>query len=284
MILPLAAIALPQRQMNELTFQEPEAVMPGQREIVLGPVPYRDTVMSMIYSKDHPATYDMKGVNPPSWTEYPIGHLRWSVREDTFGDQPCMAIREEGVYYPELHFRSRNGLAKTNITLEIKGTRTWWVSKSGKILREYEQRFDRRGIRTATCTYNADSIDMMVDEFGKRRIATLFPADMEALHRQFQPMIVDNKVVLREKSYVVYNPFTGGYESYTARVVGTFSGNYGALAYQGNHVNIEGKDSTVKVYVSKENDVAKIDLPKDCYVVLQATPPGKEGGKDAVKG
>jgi hypothetical protein len=106
---------------------------------------------------------------------------------------------------------------------------------------------------------------------------SLFPNDMEKLQLQFKPMIVDGKVVMRDKEYLVYDPFTSGFVKRAAHVGGSFRGSYLQLPFEGSHVDFEGlMTGKVKAYISKEGDLVKLDLPQNRYVILSSTPPGKE--------
>ncbi|AIE84781.1 hypothetical protein [Fimbriimonas ginsengisoli] len=268
------------RQIENLPFEMPEAIFPGQREVVLGVLPYRETIMQLIYSKDLPSTADMKGINPPVWDEYPLGFVKWSVKPDSFAGKPCMSLRMEGLFVPSYNFKFKGGTKQVRTSLDVRGVSQWWVTSDGTILRQYEQRMDKRGIRSANCTYGKDSVTVQVDNYGARSATELFPSDMDQLQLQFKPMIVEGKVVMPEKEYLVYDPFTSGFIKRTAKVAGRFNGNYLQLPFEGNHVDFSGLiPGTVKAYISKEGDLVKIDLPHDRYCVMNSTPPGKEGQK-----
>lgn len=285
MVLALTVCLLTTQQQQlprDLTFQIPEPIFAGEREILLGPKEYSDSIMSLIYSKDKPASLDMKGINPPIWEEYPIGSIRWSVKPGTFGSQSCMVVKNDVIFRPQYHYAFKGKTRQTNVTLDIRGVSQWWVTADGKILRQYEQRTDDRGVRTANCTYGTDSIEVSVEEFGKRRVTTLFPGDMQLLQNQFKPMVVDGRVVMSEKPYAIYNPFTSGFEKHIAKVGGAFQGTYLSQKFEGLSLVVDGydKDGEFRAYVSKEGDLVKMDLPKDRYLVLQSVPPARA----AIKG
>lgn len=279
-MLALAAFVLAQqgRQLENLKFDMPDAIFPGQREVVLGPLPYKEMQMSIIYSKEKDASFDMKGINPPAWTEFPEGFIKWSVKPDTFAEKPCMVVRLEGVYLPNYRFKFKGGTREVRQTLDIRGVSQWWVAPDGTILRQFEQRTDSRGVRTANCTYLPDEISVQADNFGKRSAMSLFPADMDKLQLQFKPMIVDGKVVMRDKEYLVYDPFTSGFVKRSAHVSSAFRGNFLQLPFEGMSVDFEGLiKGKLKAYISKEGDLVKMDLPNDLFIILSTIPPGKGG-------
>jgi len=273
-------LAFQRGQVENLPVKQPEVFFPGEREVVLGPLAYRDTVMPMIHSKLLESTADIHGIHPPVWDEYPIGHVRWSVKPDVFATKPCMVLRTEGQYLPKYNFAFKGNTRKIEFTVEVHGTTQWWLAPDGTILRQYVQLVDARGTRTASCTYDKDSIDIQFDIYGQRRITTLYPGDMDKVQAQFKPMIVDGKVVMPEKEYLVYDPFTGGFLKRTAKVSGHFDGTYLSLKFKGTHVDIDGilEDGPIKTYIDDEGDLVKIDLTKDRYVTLGVTPPGKDNG------
>lgn len=269
----LAATALPQRDVQGVpALDVRDAVMPGQREVVLGPLPYRDMVMTVIHSKDYPGPYDGKGLSPPVWDEYPLGHVRWSVTDGTLFDRPCRVIRLQGMTQSQIAMRRLKKVAVVqNDALAI-----WYVAFDGRILRQYEQRSGYNGVKSANCTYGEDSITVQMEENGQRRVTTVYPSAMEKLHLQFRPMIAGDKVLMETKEYLVYDPFTGGFEKRTAKISGRFAGQYLQTNFRGRTVDLTSPRTTVKAYIGEEGDLVKADLPKDDFIVLQTVPPGKE--------
>lgn len=273
-----ALLAFPQRQVENLPFKMPEVFFPGQREVVLGPLPYRDTVMSMIFSKEYPAEFGGKSVTAGGWDEYPIGSVRWSVKADTYATKPCFVLHSQALYVPKYTFTFKGGFRKVTTYLNLTGVSEWWVAPDGTILRQYEQRNDQRGLKTASCTYDKDSINVQVSIYGERTATTLYPGDMDKVQAQFKPMVVDGKVVLQQKEYLVYDPFVGTFQKCKATFGGHFAGTYISLSFKGIHVDFDGifPGGPVKAYVDDEGDLVKEDLPQDRFIVLGVTPPGKE--------
>lgn len=270
----LAAVVLPQRDVQGVPQLDiRDAVMPGQREIVLGPLPYRDMVMSVIHSKDYRGTFDGKGLAPPVWEEYPLGHVRWSVTDGSLFDRPCRVIRLQGMTQSQVKMKK----LQKNVVVENDAVTHWYLSLEGRILRQFEQRGGYGGVKSASCTYGDDSITVQVEENGKRKITTVYPAiEMEKLHLQFRPMIVGEKVLMEEKEYFVYDPFSGGFEKRTAKLSGKFAGQWLQKDFRGRTVDITSARMTVKAYVGEEGDLVKVDLPQNDFIILQHVPPGKE--------
>lgn len=270
----VAAAVLPQRDVQGVpSLDVKDAVMPGQREVILGPLPYRDIVMSVVHSRDYPGTYDGRGLSPPVWDDYPLGHVRWSVTESSLFERPCRIVRLEGMTQSQVEMKR---LQKTAL-VENGALTVWYLSLDGRILRQYEQRSGYGGTKSANCTYAEDSITVQVEDGAKRRVTTVHPAiDMEKLHLQFRPMVANGQVLMEEKEYLVYDPFTGGFEKRTAKLSGKFAGQWLQTQFRGRTFDLTTPTRTVKAYVGDEGDLVKVDLPKDDFIILQHVPPGKE--------
>lgn len=271
MLATLLSLALGQAE-----FHYPEPIFPGFREWVLGPQEYPATVLGILYSKEFPSVETSRGMTMPSWEERAMGTAMWSVKPDVFGSTPCLTIKLEGDYRAEYRYRFKNSDQQVKRTVPVKGISTWWVSKDGTILRQYESRTDERGVRTANGVYAADRIEVTVDEFGKRRIATLYPGDMAKLQAQFRPMIVDGKVLLKEKEFLVFDPFTSGYVRHTVRLAGLFKADLIGAHFEGRNVDVDGySDGVRRAYLSLEGDLVRVDLPNDRFMRISSLPPGK---------
>lgn len=270
----LAATILQQRDIQGVPKLDVlDAVMPGQREVVLGPLLYPDIVMTVLHSKDKPGTHRGDGITTPVWDEYPLGHVRWSVTDGTLFEQPCRVIRLQGLTQSDIQMRR----LKKTVTVENEAVTIWYLSPEGRILRQYEKRAGFNGEKVANCTYGDGEITVQVDEGGKRKITTVYPAvDFEKLHLQFRPMIVGDKVVMEEKEYLVYDPFAGGFEKRTAKLSGKFAGQWLQKSFKGNAFDITTPRMIIKAYIGQEGDLVKADLPNDDFLILQTVPPGKE--------
>lgn len=270
----LAATVMQQRDVQGVpSLGVLDAVMPGQREIVLGPLPYPDIVMTLLHSKDYPGTHSGKGLAPPVWDEYPLGHVRWSVTDGSLFERPCRVVRLQGLSMTDIKMRR----LKKTVTVENQAVTIWYLSMDGRILRQYEKRSGYSGEKVASCTYADDSIAVQVEEGGRRKVTTVYPAiDMEKLHLQFRPMVVDGKVVMEEKEYFVYDPFTGGFEKRSAKLAGKFAGQWLQKDFKGNHFDFVTPKLTSKAYIGEEGDLVKVDLPDNDFLILQTVPPGKE--------
>jgi hypothetical protein len=244
------------------------AYMPGQREIVLGVTPYRDTQMQLIYQIDKEPRFGGGDVTPGGLFEKALGWVRWSVKADTWAGKPCKVLRCEGETTEEL--------SKT-MKVTVRDTKQWWVDDENHILRQYEQQIRPFFTRTANCVYQKDSIDITVSDEKGRRQTSMFPnCEMDEIHAQFKPMWVDGKVVLEKKEFYVLNPFEGTFETYSVRLAGWAGGTYFAMKFSGKAFEIAGPRLTQTAGISEEGDLIHVQLPKDRFIVMQQIPQGKE--------
>ncbi|MEZ0327554.1 MAG: hypothetical protein ACAH95_16770 [Fimbriimonas sp.] len=245
------------------------AYMPGQREVVLGVLPYNETMMQLIWQTDKQASFPTYNgdVIGGGLAEQALGWVKWSVKTDTWAGKPCMVLRCEG--------NTKEALSKT-LKVDIRDIKSWWVDGGGKILRQYEQQIRPFVTRTANCVYQKDSIDVSVEDEKGRRQTSVFPnVEMDELHAQFKPMWKDGKVLLDKKDYYVFNPFEGGFDKYTARLAGWAGGSYFNMKFVGKAFEITGPRLVQTAGISEEGDLIHVQLPKDRYIVMQALPQGK---------
>lgn len=245
--------------------------MPGMREVVMGMgAPYPDTRMQVIFQTDRQAHFPAGGgtITAGGVTEIALGHVRWSVKEETFAGKKVRVLRCEG--------QLKEKLTKT-LEVTISDTLAYWVDEDGKILRQYNQQVRPYQTRTANCVYQKDSIDISVDDEKGRRATSIFPnVEMDELHAQFKPMIVDGKAVMETKEYYVFDPFQSTFDKHTARVSGWAGGTYFAMKFKGKSFEISNPRLTQNVAISEEGDMIHVILPKERFIVMQNIPPGKQ--------
>ncbi len=247
-----------------------DAYMPGQREVVLGVQPYRETMMMLIWQTDtipnFPSNYG--DIQPSGLAEKTLGWVKWSVKNDTWAGKPCKVLRCEG--------NTTDALSK-KLNVNLRDVKSWWVDEDGKIVRQYEQQIRPFATRTANCVYQKDSIDISVDDEKGRRQTSVFPnMEMNELHAQFKPMWKDGKILLDKKDYYVFNPFEGSFDKYSARLAGWAGGSYFKMKFVGKAFEIVGPRLVQTAGISEEGDLIHVQLPKDRFIVMQSIPVGKE--------
>ena len=230
-------LALAQEPLRDLSAHLDYAFLPGQREVVLGPIKQREQIMQVSWTKEFVSEKPNPNFTGNGWRDEAVGSIQWKVADDVLFGKPCLMLKMSGwtksiftVMKPQRH----------EVSYLAKSASTYWL-RDGKILRQFEMRDDQfDGYRTATMTYSEDSILAFIDKAGRRDQLNINVADMKLLHAQFTPMIVDGKVVLEKKDYIVYDPFGHGMEKRTATVSGQFNGQWGGEKYKGRAIDIEG--------------------------------------------
>jgi hypothetical protein len=250
------------------------AYLPGQREVIEGVgTAYPDTMMQVILQKDMPPAFPAGGgtVQGGGLFEKALGWIRWSVKPDTFADQACFQLKCEG--------QLTEKLSKT-ASITLQDTHSYWVTADGTILRQFDRQVSPLYNRTANAVYHKDSIDLSVEDENGRRSSTAYPnVDMKELNAQFTPMMKGDTVLSREKTYYVFNPFTGKCDKYTARISGAAGGEYFNLKFSGKAFEIAGPELTQTAAISNEGDLILVELPKDRFIVMQQVPFGKQGAR-----
>ncbi len=249
------------------------AFLPGQREVVLGPIKQPQQLMQVAWTKEFQARRVGNEYVMPGWKDEAIGSVQWKVSDDVLFGKPCTLLKMSG-WTKQIFTIQKPKHAE--LAYVAKSASSYWL-RDGKIIRQFEMRDDQfDGYRTATMTYSDDSILAFIDKAGKRDQLNINVAEMPLLHAQFTPMIVGGKVVLEKKEYIVYDPFGHGMEKRTATVSGQFNGSWGGEKYKGRSIDIEGQYVKQKAYICEEGDLVKADLPNDRYYELQSLPPCRQ--------
>jgi hypothetical protein len=277
--LALSVAILGQRQtlnVPKINYEIP--VSGGQREIILGPKLAESAQLNGTYEREiaakHLATPDNTGgyvdsMIPGGTAEDNLGFFECSTRADNIFGKDCMLITSTA------RWNQKIGKKPHEIKFQTYSKQQWWVLADGTILRHYYMLQTPDGTQSADCTYGKDSIQRRyTDAAGQITFGEIFPScGMEALHAQFKPMLVDGKVVLREKKYTVLNPLTGGLEDYVVYPAGTFKGEWLSATFKGKLFNIDGpKHTSEKVFIDDTGDLVKVNLSEEKYFVIVTLP------------
>ncbi|AIE84782.1 hypothetical protein [Fimbriimonas ginsengisoli] len=243
------------------------AYLPGQREIVVGAKPYRDTVMAIQYSGESAPLSGGGRIQAPVWEEHAEGYVRWSLQPSDLDGIKCLLLKTEGITKPKFH----------GVQVMVQAIRNYWLTSEGQILKQFDLQSDPLGARAATSIFHEDSVDIEVTEGKDTRKTTLYPGDaMSRIQSQFKPMMQGTKVEMDEKRFAVFNPFRGGYDEYTVKRSGRFAGPYMQIPFKGESFDIVGPKAKQRAFVSEEGDLVKVELPKNRFLVLTTAPASRE--------
>ncbi len=247
------------------------AVIAGQREIALGPAIQHDVTMEVRYEYDTPAEFTSSSTFGAQTFAYSKGYVRWSVTDGRLFDKPCRILKMDGITKNTLKFKQKR------LDYASRNQTTYWISLEGKILRQSVKIEDPTDTKSAECTYASDHIDAFVSDAQGRRSFTAFPKEgMSKLDDQFKPMVLDNKVVLSHKEYVVFDPFTQAFTPYEATYGGIFRGEYFATKFEGIHVDIRGPSGKTITFISKEGDMVKAQFSEHLSLSLNCLPESRD--------
>lgn len=234
----------------------------GQREVALGPQPLRRTIMVAIVSKEIEPMFTSKAILPGGWSEFRFGRAQSEVIDDNLFNKPCRKIQLSGLStYSINYYSARRGQETANVT--------WWVTPKGKILRQYAERETPMGMEVADATYGVTEIEVRrTDPAGKTTFATFHVEnEMEAIQRQFVPMLEGDKLLTPRKEFKVLDPFTGGLVAMKAEIQGRFTFREGGKKYEGRMCNVTAGSGRANVLITAKGDIVRVELGKDRYLV-----------------
>lgn len=274
--LAVALAAQTRTDLPKINFELP--VVGGQREMILGPSVKEAALLNGYSEKEvgakHLTTPDNTGGYTDSWipggmSEESLGYLDCGTRKDTIFNKDCLVITTTAKWNQKVGHKPHE-LKWQNVAKQ-----QWWVLADGTILRQYSTLQTLEGTQVGDCTYGKDSIQRRyTDIHGQTSFGEIFPScGMEALYAQFKPMVVDGKVVLREKEFSVLNPLTGGLDKYSVHVAGTFKGLFLNANFKGKLFDVEGPNHLFeKVFLDDTGDLVKVALNDEKFFVISVVP------------
>ena len=252
------------------------AYLPGYLEIATGLRTCPDTVMALAFGKSYEADFSGGGVAGGSFAAYNFGFIRFSTSEETLSGQSVWHVHWTG------RTISHHG---TNRFL-LDAATDYWVETSGKILRETASKVSYFGASEATCDYFSDHLELSRKINGKSSSQSIFPAPsmMDQLNDQFKPMLVDGKIVQREKTFALLDLYSGGFAMRSARIGGTFEAKEFDQKFHGHQVVIEFDRYRQSASISDDNDLVRVDLQNGRSIEMMRLPDNREKDSSFVKG
>jgi hypothetical protein len=253
-------------------------IVAGQREIILGAKPMESIFLNGFYEREIPAkpliTPDNTGgyvdsMIPGGTAEDSLGYFDCTTKAGTLFEKPCIVITSNA------RWNQKMGKKPKVINWQNSAKQQWWISPEGVIMRHYSWLQTPDGNQSGDCTYGKDSIQRRyTNTKNETTFGEIFPScGFDALNAQFKPMIVDGKVVLREKDFCVVNPLTGGIEKYNVHTSGTFKGTLLFATFQGKIFSIDGPNRiSQKVFIDDSGDIVKVALSDEKYFLIQSVP------------
>jgi len=252
-VLALAAIA------------QPEIVMGGQKQVIFGLKPEPSLVLSH-YLWVEEARNEFG--DPTNVYAQKIGYTATKVSETIFNNQKVFLYVSDA--------RVKRNKMKEYDTGVGASEQAWIDPATGQILRQiFQVEMPRTGDRIVEAIYGTKTVELSIREEGKERSSTLYmEGGCQPFFDRFKPMVVDGKVVLKEKTYLTLNPYTLSFTKGSATVGGRFDTTILLKKMQGNLYNVYTEGVRHRVYITDKNDLVKIDLTDETYLQTDAVPEG----------
>jgi len=269
-VLPVALLALsPQGQPMNLPITAYE--MPhvgGLKEIVMGVEEKPWQRLGLFFNKPVAFNNVTTGKRTINFIEVQIGHAETLVRPVQMGGTiPAYVVEAGGLIRQEL------GPFKVNNTAK----RWWWVTKEGKIVRDYFQVTTSSGAWTMDVRFKKDTYDLVLGTpKGETSTEGVSGFDLTKIDAMFTPMIVDGKKVISQKEFFLFDPISGVPQPWKVLLSGRFSSPNTTHKATGFIAEITGRGITRKVFISDQGDLYRVELPKERY--LQWNPTKTLGG------
>jgi len=272
------AVAVLELQDQPLKMKYEIPVSGMQREIVLGPKPQEYALLNGTYEREVQTTHLATGSNTPGYVdniipggtaEDNLGYFDCVTKPDNIFNKDCVVITSVAKW------NQQAGHKPNIIKWQDFSKQQYWVTADGTILRHYYLLQTPEGMQSADCVYGKDSIQRRyTDVHNKVSFGDLYPScGMDALNAQFKPMVVDGKIVMRDKEYCVVNPLTGGIEKYSVHSAGTFKGEFLSATFKGKVFEIDGPNNlTEKAMIDDSGDLVKVALSDEKYFVISMVP------------
>lgn len=244
------------------------AYLPGQLDIVTGPRQVPTTIMSLYFQTETQPKFEQNAIIGQALIAYNFGWVRFSTTQEDFLGLKVWHMSWVG------HTDAHHGKK----TYPEDASADYWVDLDGHIRRQAGSKSNLFGRAESLCDYFPDHIQIQTKIDGKYHEQFLYPAhdELAQLNDQFKPMVVDGKIVNREKTYLVLDPFKATFEKRTARVNGRFSGKELDTQFKGYNVDIDGPNHKIQgACVSEDNDLVRVNLQDDKWIVMQALPPNR---------
>jgi hypothetical protein len=269
-MIALAALVLWQIPPAEPPFAAADEVsyLPGQLEVVTGPRAVPTTIMSLYFQTETQPKFMQNAIIGQALIAYNFGWVRFSTTSEDFLGLKVWHMSWVG------HTNAHHG--KKEYPEDAKTD--YWVDMDGHIRRQSASKSNMFGHAEALCDYFPDHIQVQTKKDGKYLEQFLYPAhdELAQLNDQFKPMMLDGKIILREKEYIVLDPYGCSFQHRTARVHGHFSGKELDTKFQGYNIDIETDHKIQGACVSDDNDLVRVNLQDDKWIVMQTLPPNRQ--------
>jgi hypothetical protein len=271
MLTSLAYLAVMHSQIPTRITEYQIPILGGEREMVLGPAPHQ-TEFQGYYFQEASGASQGNGLPPHAinYEEVRAGWMSWSVAPYQHDGKPAFLLQTEGQYKQVLDLGKRNKLP-----LDNKAKISYWISPEGKLLQENVIITVAAGVWVMAATFHEDSYDLYLkNPDHPASTTTVYPGGgMERFNSTFAPMIKDGKVLMEKKVFDTLDPRTGAPVEHTATVAGHFNAKwFNDTPYKGRYIDIEAGKGKMRVFLSDEGYMMRVQFPNDHYLNIEEKP------------
>lgn len=235
----------------------------------------RETIM-VVYKERSIALNGVPGmakeqVSGSSLTYDRVGLMAYAVVDGGFGGVPCKVYTGDGkwIYKQSLKNTAITEYHTASYTMKFN------VGLDGIPLHS-ESHFEdstesKYSFVDVKADYRSDHIDVEVNRSGTVERHQIYPSfGMERFAAMFDPLIRSGLVQTPERDAVVLHPYTGMPYEFKIKVRQRFTGYYFSLPQAGYAIEIEGDEGNGKMYVTRQGQFIKVDLPNrhDCTLEM----------------
>ncbi|HTQ10135.1 MAG TPA: hypothetical protein VMI31_08705, partial [Fimbriimonadaceae bacterium] len=209
------------------------------------------------------------------------GAVSWSVSNDTLNGIKCLHLQTQGSR--NIAFQTDGKLVGGPVAQDA--TVTWgftvgcgrqvWIDSRGHTLKQTYTVIDHTGTYFLSADFKPDgTIDLdMKSKSGEKRM-NLVPVSggQAAFDAEFEPMLVDGKVGVKDKDYSTFDPVTGQIVQWHAKAGSRFTGVLNGKKCRGTTFTLTSGSSVERVYIDDKGEMLQVDFPDKSAIVQEFEP------------
>lgn len=244
--------------------QLPQVVLGGQKQIIYGLKPEPSLVLSYYtWVEEKPNEY---GSSTNVYAQR-LGYAASKVKRDVFNNEIVSYFETDGRVKKDINKEFDTGISASE--------KAWVNPETGHIYRQFfTVEMPKIGERVVEAIYGTQTVELTIREGGKSRDLTLHvEGGCLPFFERFKPMVEDGKVIRKEKSFYVLDPYTLSYVKGSATVGNRFDGTILLKKMKGNLFNVTINGNRQRVYITDQNELVKVDISDTNYLQVDALPP-----------
>lgn len=201
------------------------------------------------------------------------GMMGYSVIDGGLAGTPCKIYKGDGDWAYKTSVKNSAHYEYHTASFKM----TYYVGLDGVPIHT-ESHFQDEGESSLTYTdvkadYRRDHIDVTIDKDGYESKTQVYPNyGMERYAAMFEPMIRSGLVQSRDRDCVFLHPYTGMPFEFHLHLKSRFTGHYFFLPQAGYTIEVTSKEGEGTMYVTRQGQLIKMDLPDRHDASLESGP------------